>query len=81
MPSKVFRAVTKGGPTMPPMLPDSVVPRAKSRVRFLQGLVVRSLRVAPARLMLAQLVGRALAGTPVKPLEEMSVLVDPRIRR
>jgi len=31
-------------------------------------VVERSLRVAPVRTMLAQLVGREVAGTPAKPL-------------
>ena len=63
-----FKAATKGGPTMLPMFPDSVVPRAKIRVRFLQGRVRRSLRVAPRGARLVQEVGRAVGGTPVKPL-------------
>ena len=53
---------------MLPMLPDSVVPRAKIRVRFLQGKVRRSLRVAPRGARLVQEVGKAVAGTPLKPL-------------
>ena len=48
---------TNGGPTMLPMFPDSVVPRAKIRVRFLQGRVRRSLRVAPRGARLVQEVG------------------------
>ena len=53
---------------MLPMFPDSVVPRAKIRVRFLQGRVRRSLRVAPRGARLVQEVGMAVAGTPLKPL-------------
>ena len=53
---------------MLPMFPDSVVPRAKIRVRFLQGRLRRSLRVAPRGAMLVQEVGRAVGGTPLKPL-------------
>ena len=69
-PSILVRALTNGGPTIPPMLPSSVVPRAKMRVRFLHSPLTRSLLVVP-EVTAVQLAGTTEVGTPVKPLHEI----------
>ena len=58
----LWRAATNGGPTISPILPSSVVPRAKMRVKALQIPLSMSLYVAPVGLMVVQLAGIAEVG-------------------
>jgi hypothetical protein len=52
VPRSERKAAKKGGPASWPTLPGSLVPRAKIRVRALQGSVVRPFSVVESCLMM-----------------------------